>query len=455
MIPLEQFTFAVNTKDEFAYIDLDYVIGIGDRKLNTYISEWSNSQIRIREQLETYVKRGDSRVEICFEDSPTIIFMNRSVAMASEENQVHLRIVPDEFHDKKLLISGYCDENQVIERLYAGLLFGMITRIDDIGRGYNWDSCKMVCYNRMKSYVVESYLTGTDSAPAFRNAIKHILVYTGDDFIRLCDESEGYHIHIADEMVIRGKDGVVLCTLNGVKNKLESNKESALRYMAQMLPSDFDLWDISDQNQEYIAPIQYIKTNLVDTGCHFNDDDVEITEYGSDPYGFTAENLHHACLNRDLKGIQGYITAGAEMSQAISWVLSNYAPGSSQFEHSGDPEPSDEELVVWDKEKLDIISYLLDCGADPGGYENHSTENLKMCIWRYCPRCMELLLRNGADPNLQDDESYSGLGEVKYCSVMNLINFYIEKEPHTKLLNQMKQTLEQYGARDFVIYKEQ
>ncbi len=452
MIPVEQFTFAIDIKDEYAYLDLGYVIGVGDNKFTSCISEWSNSQTSIREQLETYVTRGDSRIEICFEDSPTEIFMNRSIAMDSEENLIRLRIVPNEFLKNQMPIIGYCNERQVIQRLYAGLLFGMTTRFDEIGWGYNWSDCKMVCYNRMKSYIVESYLAGSDSIPDFRNAIKHILVYTGKDFIRICDESAGYHVLIDDTMIIHGKDGSVLCTISGIKTELEADKESALTHLAQMLPSDFDLWDISDQNKEILVPVQYYKRVVSDTGCHFSDEDIKITEYGCDPYGFTSENLQHACNDRDMDKIQKLVEVGADIEHAISWVLSTYAAGSSPFRSSSDPEPSDAELVTWDKEKVGIISYLLDCGANSGGYENHSTANLKDCIWCYCPECMALLLRRGADPNAEDDDPYSCSGEVKFRSVLSLLNYYIEEKKHTDLLLKMKASLEAYNARDFVIY---
>lgn len=454
MIPVEQFTFAIDIKDEYAYLDLGYVIGVGDNKFTSCISKWSNSQTSIREQLETYVTQGDSRIEICFKDSPTEIFMNRSIAMDSEENQIRLRIVPNEFLKNQIPIIGYCNERQVIQRLYAGLLFGMTTHFDEIGWGYNWSDCKMVRYNRMKSYIVESYLAGSDSIPDFRNAIKHILVYTGKDFIRICDESAGYHVPIDDTMIIHGKDGSVLCTICGIKTELEADKESALTHLAQMLPSDFDLWDISDQNKEILVPVQYYKKVVSDTGCHFSDENIKINEYGCDPYGFTTENLQHACNYRDMDMIRRSVEAGADIEHAISWVLSTYAAGSSPYRSSSDPEPLDAELEAWDKEKVRIVSYLLNCGANPGGFENHPTANLKECIWCFCPDCMALLLKRGADPNAVDDDQYNGSTEVKFRSVLSLLNYYLEKKEHTDILLRMKASLEAYNARDFVIYNE-
>ena len=452
MIPIQSFIFEVDTKDEYAYIDLGYRIGIGDDKFVSCISEWSNNQILIREQLETYVKRGDSRVEICYEDSPTEIFMNRSAAMDSGENLVHLRIVPNGFVRNHLPITGLCNERQVIQTLYAGLLFGMTSFFDNYGWGYNWRGCKMVCYNRLKSYIVESYLAGSDSVPSFRNAIKHILVYTGIDFVHICDESKGYHVFIEDKMVIKAKDGSVLYELPSIETELKSNKESALENLVQLLPSDFDLWDISDQKQEFFVPVQYFKKKVSDSGCHFRDEDVEVTAFGSDPYGFTSENLQHACNNRDMGKIKALVEAGADLEHAISWILSTYDAGTSPYRSNTDPEPSDEELMRWDKEKVGIMAYLLDKGANPGGDRIHPTINLKYCIWCYCPECMALLLKRGADPNLEDDDQYSGSNEVKFRSVLSLLNYYLKEKKHTDLLLKMKASLEAYNARDFVIY---
>ena len=450
MIPVEPFIFAIDVKDEYAHIDLDYVIGVGANRFNSCISEWSNNTSCIRKQLEQYVEKGESRIEICFEDSPTIIFMKRTIIKDSEI-LVHIRIEPNEFLKDQLPISGYCNEQQVIQTLYAGLLFGMKTRMDDRGWGYDWNACKMVNYNRMKSIIVESYLIHANVVPPFRNAIKHILVYTGHDFIRICDESDGYHTSIGDKMVIVGKDNRVLCQLSGIKTELEYDKVSALEHLAQTLPSDFDLWDISGQALDFLVPVLFFKKEVKDTGCHFSDDDVDITEYGCDPYGFTSKNLLHACNNRDMTLIRSLVEVGADLSRAISWVLYANAPGSGPF-HSL-PEPSEEEFLLWDKEKVEIVSYLLDCGANPSGDEDHQSKNLKYCIWYYCPECMDLLLQRGADPNAQDTEM-DRVGEVAFRSVLSLLNCKLERGDHVDILLRMKASLEAYEARDFVIYNE-
>ena len=111
-------------------------------------------------------------------------------------------------------------------------------------------------------------------------------------------------------------------------------------------------------------------------------------------------------------------------------------------------------ISVGDKEKVGIVLYLLDCGANPGGFKDYPAANLKDCIWYFCPDCMALLLKRGADPKAVDDDQYNGSTEVKFRSVLSLLNYYLEKKEHTDILLRMKASLEAYNARDFVIYNE-
>ena len=449
MTGISQFQFLVDTKWEYANWDLPYTFVFGGNSRQTMLTEWCNRVDEIRKQLEAYIIEGETRVELYNEDVPHSFYMKKLPSAKTSENHMILHINPD--YDEKGERKGEYHERQVIGAIYSGLLFGMTARkvVDWCER---WWDCKMGAYNSMKSYLIEAFLSGNDAYPDYRNVIKHILVYNGTDFIHLCDESDGYHVPVDDLFIVRGKDGSILCQLAGVKTNLQKDKKSALQHMIEQLPSDFDLWDISDQGEGMIAPVQYIKRNITDTGCHFEEENYSFFKYRNDAYGFTSKDLQCACDERDMESIKHFVELGAELSRAIIWVLGTHDVIPDPRRAHEDPEPTDEELLAWDKEKVSIVAYLLDNGADPTGNRYHSNENLTSCIRLNCPECLELLLKRGADPNVVGDDGLAT--RVKFRSVLNYAECVLREGVHPSITLRMKEILETYGARDFVLYND-
>ena len=148
--------------------DTRYVIKIGERKYESYLSEWTLDFNLIRMEMEktilTYFNESD--IKLNFEDSPTIIHLRKSTiwepdTSLSEKEVVKVTIMPDEFH-KEPNLYGWCEPQQLILSLYLGLL-GICMRdsnwFDDEYNG-NWNDFRLASYNKLQSCVIENSLKG-------------------------------------------------------------------------------------------------------------------------------------------------------------------------------------------------------------------------------------------------------------------------------------------------------
>lgn len=164
-IKVEQFSF--DFTEPFC-CDTRYVIKIGERKYESYLSEWTLDFNLIRMEMEktilTYFNESD--IKLNFEDSPTIIHLRKSTIWKpdysfSEKEVVKVTIIADEFH-KEPNLYGWCEPKQLILSLYLGLL-GICMRdsnwFDDEYNG-NWNDFRLASYNKLQSCVIENYLKG-------------------------------------------------------------------------------------------------------------------------------------------------------------------------------------------------------------------------------------------------------------------------------------------------------
>lgn len=131
--------------------DITYKMSLGNDEFLSYISLWSNDIESICVQLEKLLFEPMSEIQLDFDTEPTKL----SIQVNSDVLSIHVE--PSSFHHLAP-IEGICNKKDFIKTLYEGLLFGMTFCYDDVGCGWNWFDCKMVCYNMMKSRTIEEYI---------------------------------------------------------------------------------------------------------------------------------------------------------------------------------------------------------------------------------------------------------------------------------------------------------
>lgn len=148
--------------------DTRYVIKIGGRKYESFLSEWTLDFNLIRMEMERSILTNfnDSEIKLNYEDSPTIIHFTKPTIWKpdislSEKEVVKVTIIPDEFH-KEPNMCGWCEPHQLIKSIYLGLL-GICIRdtdwFDDEYEG-NWSDFRLASYNKLQSCVIENYING-------------------------------------------------------------------------------------------------------------------------------------------------------------------------------------------------------------------------------------------------------------------------------------------------------
>ena len=434
---LNKFNFMVSSDDDSG--DIEFILAIDEVSLRTYITSWSNSWKAISSSLEEYIFTGHAQVELDFDTEPTV------VEMTKENSDVLITVTPSHF-TKEPPFSGRCEEQDFLRKFYDGLLYAMTYCYDEIGCGRNWDYCKMVCYNMMKSRTVEKYLNKGVVQRETDYVAKHVLVIQEKEILHICDETIGYHIPIVDNIEVTDKSGNVIAVIDGTDIQLEK-----YRKIADSLSTDFDLWLIPHPDETMIAPLLIMRSEDVKSGQIFNKGRYKVLETGNDPYGFTTETLWTACNKLDKEKVIHFINLNADTTYLMRWLLNSNLGGTHDIVGNFTFEETEVSMRSRDERKADIIKSLLSIRPNITLKE----EDLRLCVWNYCPTCLRILLEHGANPNEKTNDKYWKVLTVKYRSVLSLTNCRI-KDGHEKygILEEIKETLETYGAEDCVIINE-
>lgn len=269
----------------------EYTIGIGNRKYNTYLTDWDNNLERIRHQLETYLYEEDASVKLYFDMSETVVIIKKESVLDNivddgegcyykYKDYALVEIHPNEFVHKPI-VKGYCDIEETIRTFYEGLLrHAMRLPMSDDNRTPN----KMDAYNMIKSPLIESYLrkdkVDNDTYSIRQVHVKHILtiepdmsqlffdeeMVSYDSFDGLYDK-EGKPFEMS-EFVEWHKEIEQIVVASEMGESYEKDWEDYHRRglrlaksLRDKLSSDFDLWydvPFEDKSKTIEAPILII-----------------------------------------------------------------------------------------------------------------------------------------------------------------------------------------------------
>ena len=202
------------------------------------------------------------------------------------EDLMLVEIEPNEFV-KMPIIRGYCDRKQCVLALYQGLLSMAMDCPEEQDSGYYSDPpAKMVAYNRLKSPMLENYLTDKKEDVSTRQIrVKHILTIN-PDCDEVCYDEKGGHYDIDKGGTLDGiydKNGkpIIMKELREWQTEIcpiVANAEAGLPYqkdwedyhkrglalahkLREGLSPDFDLWYMApaeDKSQTIPEPILII-----------------------------------------------------------------------------------------------------------------------------------------------------------------------------------------------------
>lgn len=198
-IQVEEFRFDIIPGNEGE----NFTIGIGDRSYSTWFSHWDGDLERIRHQFESFTFEQEAEVKITFDTSETIIKMEE-VSIIDQINEsgkgfnfkykdyVLVKIIPNGFVAQPILI-GYCIKDQVLRRLYEGLLR---MALDHPRVGYDYVPGMLDAYNMIKSPIIEDYILGRtvydrNFSYAIRQVIVKHIITIHPDYDQLFYDEEG------------------------------------------------------------------------------------------------------------------------------------------------------------------------------------------------------------------------------------------------------------------------
>ena len=167
-VSIEDFSIKYLPHDDLDWIDIDYRLQIGDRFMESCISDWSVDYEVIRHDLEHLIYHGSTEIRLHFEDSPTIIKLQRTFVQDYEKFKefgtyhgwtylMHIEIFPDEFVEKKFApIFGYGRYVETLQALYEGLLDAM--RAYPEVNEESPDKNRETMYEQLRSIKLEEYI---------------------------------------------------------------------------------------------------------------------------------------------------------------------------------------------------------------------------------------------------------------------------------------------------------
>lgn len=150
-------------------IDTRFAIKIGRQEFHAYLSDWSTDFNRLRIYIEEFILHMGSEIKLYFEDSPTIIRINRRTIYDSnywviKKDIVRVVIIPNDFI-KEPNVYGWCEPRQLIRSLYLGLLSLCIVEsncFEDDPYEREWGEFRLATYNKLQSCVIEDYILGLE-----------------------------------------------------------------------------------------------------------------------------------------------------------------------------------------------------------------------------------------------------------------------------------------------------
>ena len=258
-----------------------YEIGIGDRIYNTFMTHWDNSMDFIRHQLENYIYGRKTEIKLSFDTSDTVLRLRHQSILERIEDSgegysykykdfILVEIIPNEFVHKPI-IKGYSDEKETIRTIYEGLLIMAMMHPEDGDENPIDDTpSKIVAYNRYKSPIIESYLSGEKQEPnTYMNRQVHIdeLLTIDPDYNCYIWNDEGCGMEVNDVDDIDGNpikmeefnkwayeiQDIIIASETGhpyEKDWVDYHRRgiALAKQLREVLPSTTDLW--------YTAPFE-------------------------------------------------------------------------------------------------------------------------------------------------------------------------------------------------------
>lgn len=264
----------VSFKCEYDVYDITYTLGLGEHHITSCISDWSSNLSLLRHQLEAC-----QNIKLLCEDSPTTIsfpgncdlFDNPRVGNSTAVTE----ILPNEFVDSPIL-AGICDQSQVIEAIYEGLLRMARFKFPESETEETWDNVdNLTFYNKIKSPVIEDII----SHRYYKNAELECRQVVVKHIVTLEPNANGFYKdeqNVNRPLLENGK--IVLQFVNGerieieipgfenwyktydvtVKSSLEPFESQGKKFLRQLrtaLPDTIDLW--------YQSPLEVSEAILI------------------------------------------------------------------------------------------------------------------------------------------------------------------------------------------------
>lgn len=300
-IQVEDFLFDIIEKNEGEH----FSIGFGDRTYSTWFFHWDGDLEGMRHQFESYTFDHKAEIKISNDMSETIIKME-DTSVVDEINDcgkgisfkykeyVIVTIFPNEFATQPIF-KAYCDEKQILETLYNGLLRMAldhpISENDDVPGMLN-------AYNMIKSPIIEDYITGKckelrNKMYAIRQTIVRHIITISPDVSQLFHDEEGYSYEVEKEGTIdfvydRNGHPIVIKDLFAWHSEIEpivTASETGHPYsmdweeyhnrgmklakeLRKVLSTDFDLWyETPFEDKSGIIKHPFLILEPYDAGC--------------------------------------------------------------------------------------------------------------------------------------------------------------------------------------------
>lgn len=269
-ITIEQFSL-----DFLGYspCDVDYVAKIGDRKVESCLSDWTNDFDILRYQMEGLVfNTNQNDIEIHFEDDPTIFRFRRANVLTDTEKVgkgvgfhykelMRVEIHPNSFV-KGPIIAGYCEYEETIRTMYEAIMnLGYIFATSPEYDSQDWRySCGLSIYNTLKSGIVENYLCPDRIEPEVvkrQTIVSHIITICCDkDKFGFFENGAPIYIFGNEEDMVH-IDGFHSFIVDGIKQwekqMLEADEnfdwakwdEAGLQFAQEIrnrIPDEYDIW---------------------------------------------------------------------------------------------------------------------------------------------------------------------------------------------------------------------
>lgn len=269
-VKIEKFSLAFLGYDD---CDISYVGQIGDRKLESYLSDWSNDFDKLRYQMEGLLfLENQTDIKICYEDEPTIFRFKKANILTDMEKVgngisfhykklMKVEIHPNGFERSPIII-GYCEYEETIRTMYEALMnLGYIFATSPHYNSLSWNySCGLTIYNTLKSGIIENHLCPNRVKAEVvkrQTVVNHIITICCDkERLGFFENGESiYTINNRKDLVyISGLKDVVVKGINNWQNQmLEADEnfdwakwdETGMKFAQELryrIPDDYDIW---------------------------------------------------------------------------------------------------------------------------------------------------------------------------------------------------------------------